>query len=257
MISRRKTAKHFALTIIVGRWRRHRWRVAEKFRILAEANEPGARSERSSRLLDQMELHLEELEATATKMNSRPRRKRPGSPRSTASAASVRPASRSPPTAAGAHRCVRSSGLPMLRRSTAVEVGRGRYRDVGGHPAALEGDPARARDGLLPTARASASRRPTLANQIGACCAVLEPVFKRIEAHVFADGRLHGDDTTVPVLTAGKTDIARIWVYVRDDRPFAGPACATTARPSAITCIRRSQSMPTAVRCWASSRSAF
>ena len=36
--------------------------------------------------------------------------------------------------------------------------------------------------------------------------------------------RLHGDDTTVPVLARGKTDIARSWVYVRDDRPFGGPA---------------------------------
>jgi hypothetical protein len=36
--------------------------------------------------------------------------------------------------------------------------------------------------------------------------------------------RLHGDDTTVPVLARGKTDIARAWVYVRDDRPFGGPA---------------------------------
>ena len=64
----------------------------------------------------------------------------------------------------------------------------------------------------------------TLADQAGACCSVLEPIFKRIEAHVFAAGRLHGDDTTVPVLACGKTDIARSWVYVRDDRPFAGPA---------------------------------
>ncbi len=64
----------------------------------------------------------------------------------------------------------------------------------------------------------------TLADQVGACCSVLEPIFKRIEAHVFAAGRLHGDDTTVPVLARGKTDIARSWVYVRDDRPFAGPA---------------------------------
>ena len=36
--------------------------------------------------------------------------------------------------------------------------------------------------------------------------------------------RLHGDDTTVPVLAKGKTDTGRIWVYVRDDRPFGGPA---------------------------------
>ncbi len=40
--------------------------------------------------------------------------------------------------------------------------------------------------------------------------------------------RLHGDDTTVPVLAKGKTDTGRCWVYVRDDRPFGGasPAAA-------------------------------
>jgi len=64
----------------------------------------------------------------------------------------------------------------------------------------------------------------TLADQVGACCSVLAPIFERIEAHVFAAARLHGDDTTVPVLARGKTDIARSWVYVRDDRPFGGPA---------------------------------
>jgi transposase len=64
----------------------------------------------------------------------------------------------------------------------------------------------------------------TMADQIGAICLVLEPLFKRVEAHVFAAERLHGDDTTVPVLARGKTDIARSWVYVRDDRPFGGPA---------------------------------
>jgi hypothetical protein len=36
--------------------------------------------------------------------------------------------------------------------------------------------------------------------------------------------RLHGDDTTVPVLAKGKTITGRLWTYVRDDRPFAGPA---------------------------------
>lgn len=64
----------------------------------------------------------------------------------------------------------------------------------------------------------------TLADQVGAGCAVLEPLIRRIEAHVFAAARLHGDDTTVPVLAKGKTDTGRCWVYVRDDRPFGGPA---------------------------------
>ena len=64
----------------------------------------------------------------------------------------------------------------------------------------------------------------TLADQVGACCAVLSPLIERIEAHVFAAQRLHGDDTTVPVLARGKTDLGRCWVYVRDDWPFSGPA---------------------------------
>src|ERR1022692_585742 len=64
----------------------------------------------------------------------------------------------------------------------------------------------------------------TLADQVGAGCAVLEPLLRRIEAHIFAADRLHGDDTTVPVLAKGKTDTGRCWVYVRDDRPFGGAA---------------------------------
>ncbi|MBU1213068.1 MAG: IS66 family transposase [Alphaproteobacteria bacterium] len=64
----------------------------------------------------------------------------------------------------------------------------------------------------------------TLADQVGAGCTVLEPLLRRIEAHVFAAERMHGDDTTVPVLAKGKTHTGRCWVYVRDDRPFKGGA---------------------------------
>ena len=64
----------------------------------------------------------------------------------------------------------------------------------------------------------------TLADQVGAGCAVLEPLLRRVEAHVLAAERLHGDDTTVPVLAKGKTHTGRCWVYVRDDRPFGGGA---------------------------------
>jgi transposase len=64
----------------------------------------------------------------------------------------------------------------------------------------------------------------TLADQVGTCAAVLSPLFQRIERHVLAAERLHGDDTTVPVLAKGKTDTGRIWTYVREDRPFGGPA---------------------------------
>src|SRR5215204_4606406 len=62
----------------------------------------------------------------------------------------------------------------------------------------------------------------TLADQVGACCAVLAPLRRRLEAHVFAAERLHGDDTTVPVLARGKTDLGRCWIYLRDDAPFGG-----------------------------------
>jgi transposase len=64
----------------------------------------------------------------------------------------------------------------------------------------------------------------TLADQVGACTAVLMPLFQRLRAQIMAAERLHGDDTTVPVLARSKTDIARLWTYVRDDRPFGGPA---------------------------------
>jgi transposase len=62
----------------------------------------------------------------------------------------------------------------------------------------------------------------TLADQIGAVSAVLRPLFILIEAHVLSAERLHGDDTTVPLLAKNKTHIARMWTYVRDDRPFGG-----------------------------------
>ena len=62
----------------------------------------------------------------------------------------------------------------------------------------------------------------TLADQVGAASLVLMPIFRLIEAHVLAAERLHGDDTTVPVMAKGKTDTGRLWNYVRDDRPFCG-----------------------------------
>ena len=64
----------------------------------------------------------------------------------------------------------------------------------------------------------------TLADQVGAAAAALAPLHALIEAHVMAAERLHGDDTTVPVLAQGRTRTGRLWAYVRDDRPFAGPA---------------------------------
>ena len=62
----------------------------------------------------------------------------------------------------------------------------------------------------------------TMADAVGSVCTALDPVLRLVESHVMAAERLHGDDTTVPVLAAGKTDIGRCWIYVRDDKPFGG-----------------------------------
>jgi transposase len=62
----------------------------------------------------------------------------------------------------------------------------------------------------------------TLADQVGACTMVLQPLHALIERHALSAERLHGDDTTVPILAKGQTVKGHIWVYVRDDRPFGG-----------------------------------
>jgi len=68
----------------------------------------------------------------------------------------------------------------------------------------------------------------TMADAVGSVCAAFDPLLRLVEAHVMSAERLHGDDTTVPVLAEGKTDTGRCWVYVRDDKPFggAGPPAA-------------------------------
>src|SRR5674476_786105 len=68
----------------------------------------------------------------------------------------------------------------------------------------------------------------TMADAVGSVCTALDPLLRLVESHVMAAERLHGDDTTVPVLAKGKTDIGRCWIYLRDDRPFggAGPPAA-------------------------------
>src|SRR5271157_1131982 len=43
----------------------------------------------------------------------------------------------------------------------------------------------------------------TLADQVGAGCAALDPLLRLVESHVMAAERLHADDTTVPVLAEG------------------------------------------------------
>lgn len=77
----------------------------------------------------------------------------------------------------------------------------------------------------------------TLADWVGTCTATLAPLVALIRGHVLAGERIHGDDTTVPVLAKGKTATGRLWTYVRDDRPFGGPA-----PPAAIFAYSRDRS---------------
>jgi transposase len=67
--------------------------------------------------------------------------------------------------------------------------------------------------------------RSTLAGWVGGACWWLEALHARLAAHVFASGKLFADDTPIPVLDPGRgrTRTGRLWVYARDDRPWAGP----------------------------------
>jgi transposase/uncharacterized protein with PIN domain len=68
----------------------------------------------------------------------------------------------------------------------------------------------------------------TLADQVGHAAFVGLPMYRLLEAYVLAAERLHGDDTTIPILAKGKTVTGHVWAYVRDDQPFggAGPPAA-------------------------------
>jgi len=63
--------------------------------------------------------------------------------------------------------------------------------------------------------------RSTLADWVGGCSRLLEPLVEALHRHVMSAGKLHADDTPVPVLAPGngKTKLGRLWTYVRDDRP--------------------------------------
>jgi transposase len=65
--------------------------------------------------------------------------------------------------------------------------------------------------------------RSTLAEWVGGCTRLIEPLTEALARYVFAAGKLHADDTPVPVLDPGRgrTKTGRLWTYVRDDRPAA------------------------------------
>jgi transposase len=68
--------------------------------------------------------------------------------------------------------------------------------------------------------------RSTLADWVGSTSRLLEPLVETLRRYVMAAGKLHADDTPVPVLAPGngKTKTGRLWTYVRDDRPAGDTA---------------------------------
>lgn len=67
--------------------------------------------------------------------------------------------------------------------------------------------------------------RSMLASWSGDAADLLDPLVASLERYVMSATKLHADDTPVPVLSPGlgKTRTARLWAYVRDERPAAGP----------------------------------
>jgi transposase len=64
--------------------------------------------------------------------------------------------------------------------------------------------------------------RSTMADWVGRMAFLLEPLAQSIARHVRSGIVLHADDTPVPVLDPGrgKTRTGRLWVAVRDERPW-------------------------------------
>ena len=237
----------------------------------------GPTSERSRRLLDQLELQLEELEANAAEADVEP--EAPGDPRPGSSQAKpVRgplPAHlpRERVVIPGPAACPCCNGRLVKLGETITETLEVIPRQWKVIQTVREKLSCRACEGIIqppapfhPIARGRAGPEllamileakfgqhlplnrqsesyalegihldvSTLGGWIGACTAALAPLLALIHKHVLAAGRLHGDDTTVPVLAPthaascmgtrakSKTSIGRLWTYVRDDRPFGG-----------------------------------
>jgi transposase len=68
--------------------------------------------------------------------------------------------------------------------------------------------------------------RATLADWVGAAVFLLAPLADAIGRHVRAGAALHADDTPVPVLSPGlgRTKTGRLWILVRDERPWGSPS---------------------------------
>lgn len=111
---------------------------------------------------------------------------------------------------------------------TAVEVGKHEGRGGGAARAGVacgagRGDAVGVGAGCAARVHGAKLDRSTLADWVGASSHLMAPLVDAVRQHVMTAAKLHADDTPVPVLAPGqgKTKQARLWTYVRDDRPSA------------------------------------
>lgn len=88
---------------------------------------------------------------------------------------------------------------------------------------------------------------------MGGASHLLEPLVEALWRNVFDCGKLHADDTPVPVLALGTGKTGRLWTYVRDDRPAGDKTgsrwCGLPTRPTERESIRSSTCATSAARC--------
>lgn len=84
----------------------------------------------------------------------------------------------------------------------------------------------------------------TMAGWIGKSTALLEPLAYAIKKHVLKGQAIFADATPVKMLAPGfgKTRTARLWVYVRDERPWNGEAYPGRV----VSILARQEGRPTA-----------
>ncbi len=172
----------------------------------------GQRSERTARLIEQLELELEELVTTASEDEL-------AAQAAAAKAQKVRAFTRKRPVRKPWPDDIEHERVVIEAPTTCACCGGSRLAKIGEDATkTLEEIPRRFK--VVETVR----EKFTLADQVGHGTFAVMPLFHLIERHVLAAERLHGDDTTIRILAKGKCVTGRIWTYVRDDRPFAGPA---------------------------------
>jgi len=91
--------------------------------------------------------------------------------------------------------------------------------------------------------------RSTLADWVGQAVFLLAPLAEAIARHVLTGAVLHADDTTIPVLAPGlgRTRTGRLWVVVRDERPWGSgvpPGAVYRYSPDRGTCRCATRCLP-------------